>query len=86
MLAATVLPPGCEDVEVDVVVADRTSATAIVSPSARPSPSMLAPMTPGRLKGRTAVRIISQRVAPSASAASWWARGTCRKTSRLIAG
>ena len=42
-------------------------------------------MTPERPKGSTDRRMISQRVAPSASAASTWARGTCRKTSREIA-
>ncbi len=65
--------------------AERTIATAIVSPSARPRPSIEAEMMPGRAKGRTAVRIISQRVAPSASAASSWSTGVCRKTSRQIA-
>src|SRR5690606_11221809 len=49
---------------------DRMMATAIVSPSARPSPSIVPPITPGAPKGRTAVRIISHRVAPSARAAS----------------
>ena len=42
-------------------------------------------MTPERPNGRTAVRIISQRVAPSASAASSCRRGVCRNTSRLTA-
>ena len=35
--------------------------------------------------GSTAIRIISQRVAPSASAASSWRRGVCRKISRQMA-
>ena len=61
---------------------DRMIATAIVSPSARPRPS-IAPLTiPERPNGSTAMRIISQRVAPSASAASSCSRGVCRKTSR----
>ena len=47
-------------------------ATAIVSPSARPRPSTAAETMPERPKGSTAVRIISQRVAPRASAASSW--------------
>ena len=38
---------------------------------------------PERPKGSTAMRIISQRVAPRASAASSCSRGACRKTSRL---
>ena len=61
---------------------DRMIATAIVSPNARPRPSMVAPITPGFPKGRTAVRIISHLVAPSARAASSYSRGVCRKTSR----
>ena len=40
---------------------------------------------PAREYGRTAIRIISQRVAPSASAASLWSVGTVAITSRLIA-
>ena len=43
---------------------------------------MTAAMTPGRPYGSTAVRIISHRVAPRASAASSCSRGVCRKTSR----
>ena len=58
-----------------------TIVTAIVSPIARPRPSMIAPMTPVRPYGRTARRIISQRVAPSASAASRCADGTAWNTS-----
>ena len=61
---------------------DRTMATAIVSPRARPRPSMTADTMPEVPNGRTAMRIISQRVAPSASAASSCRRGVWRKTSR----
>ena len=43
-----------------------TSAAAIVSPIARPSPSMTAPTTPPLLCGQTAPVIISSLVAPSA--------------------
>ncbi len=64
---------------------ERTIATAIVSPRARPRPSMEAEMMPGRPNGRTAVWIISQRVAPRASAASSCSFGVCRKTSRQSA-
>ena len=46
---------------------------------------MAAPVMPEREYGRTAIRIISQRVAPSASAASLWSDGTVATTSRLIA-
>ena len=62
---------------------DSTSATAMVSPRARPSPSITALMIPGRPNGSTVIRIISQRVAPSASAASSCSLGVCRKISRL---
>ena len=62
-----------------------TSATAIVSPRARPSPSIEAEMMPARPNGRTAVRTISHLVAPSAQAASIVSPGTCRKTSRVTA-
>ena len=61
------------------------SATATVSPMARPRPSMTAPVTPPLECGSTTPRIISQRVAPSASAASWCRRGVCRKISRQMA-
>ena len=71
--------------KVTVPVAERTIATAIVSPSARPSPSMDADTMPLRPNGSTAIRIISQRVAPSASAASSWSVGVCRKISRQMA-
>ena len=59
--------------------------TAIVSPIARPRPSIAPPTIPERQYGSTAMRIISQRVAPSASAASLWSAGTVAITSRLIA-
>jgi hypothetical protein len=59
-----------------------TSVTAIVSPSARPNPSITAPMIPDRPYGSTAVHTASQRVAPSPMAASRWVAGTARRTSR----
>ena len=59
-----------------------TSATAMVSPNARPRPIMLAATMPLRLCGNTAPRIISQRVAPRASAASFCAGGHVANTSR----
>ena len=64
---------------------DRMISTATVSPSARPRPSIEALTTPDRPYGSTAIRIISHRVAPSASAPSRWAIGVCAKISRLIA-
>ena len=62
-----------------------TSVTAIVSPIARPRPSIAAPVMPEREYGSTAIRIISQRVAPSASDASLRSGGTVEMTSREIA-
>jgi|GEM_PF-3941951 len=64
---------------------ERIMATAMVSPSARPRPSIAPPMMPGRPNGSTAMRIISQRVAPSARAASRCDCGTWRNTSRVMA-
>ena len=43
-----------------------TMVTAIASPRARPRPRMVAPTIPGRAIGRITIRVISQRVAPSA--------------------
>ena len=60
-------------------------ATAIVSPSARPSPSIEAPITPARTHGKVTARIASESVIPSASAPSIVARGTCRRRSRVVA-
>src|SRR5207244_8340347 len=62
-----------------------TMVTAMVSPNARPSPSIEAPMTPDLERGRTAAWSISQRVAPSASAPSLSPIGAVLKTSRQIA-
>ena len=61
-----------------------TSAMAIVSPIARPRPIMVPATIPLRLCGNTAPRIISHRVAPSASAASFCEAGTVANTSRVI--
>ena len=61
-----------------------TMVTAIVSPMARPSPRMTAPRIPARPLRSTPVRTISHRVAPSASTASRWWRGTATSTSRVI--
>ena len=64
---------------------ERMIATAIVSPSARPSPSIEPLITADLPNGSTAIRIISQRVAPSAIAPSSSRRGVCAKTSRATA-
>src|SRR5207247_6920182 len=44
-----------------------------------------APANPWREWGNTEMRIISQRVAPSAKAASFWLAGVVANTSRVIA-
>ncbi len=62
-----------------------TMVTAMVSPNALPRPSSDAPTMPDRARGSTAMRIISHRVAPRASAASFSFRGVLRKTSRHTA-
>ena len=85
MLAAKVMPPGSVMCGLMTNVADSMRATAMVSPSARPRPSIEAEIMPGLANGKIAWRTISQRVAPSARDASMCARGTWRKTSRLIA-
>src|SRR5674536_40690 len=85
MFAAMLLPPGVSTRQLTSNEAASTSATAIVSPSARPRPSITALISPGRLGGSTAVLIISHRVAPSASAASRFVVGTWARTSREIA-
>ena len=59
--------------------------TAIVSPSARPRPSIAPLITEDLPNGRTVIRIISQRVAPSACAPSCSLRGVCAKASRATA-
>ncbi len=83
MFWAKVPPPGSSRLALMSKVGERTMATAIVSPSARPRPSIEAEMMPERPKGITDIRMTSQRVAPRARAASSCMRGTCRKTSRL---
>ena len=69
-----------------VICADApiTRATAMVSPMARPRPSMTAPTMPPKLCGNTAPLIISHLVAPSASAACLSEAGTVANTSRVI--
>src|SRR3989441_2242048 len=56
--------------------------TAIVSPTARPRPRMMAPKIPARAYRRTATRVVSHRVAPRLKAASRWLSGTARRASR----
>ncbi|CFS42330.1 Uncharacterised protein [Mycobacterium tuberculosis] len=55
--------------------------TAIVSPSARPSPSTTAPTMPLDTHGRVTLRTHSQFDIPSAIAPSRGNTGTCRNRS-----
>ena len=59
--------------------------TAIVSPRARPRPSIEPPTMPPRPNGSTTERIIPHFVPPSASAPSRSPGGACAKTSRMTA-
>ena len=60
-----------------------TNVTAIVSPSARPSPSMMPPMTPIRVYGSTTLRTTSHVVQPRPYADSFSTGGTISNTSRI---
>ena len=59
-----------------------TIVTAMVSPSARAKARKMEPMMPVLAKGTTTFQVVSQRVDPSANAASRWSRGTASNTSR----
>jgi hypothetical protein len=71
--------------KVTIPETERMMVTAIVSPRARPSPSIEPLITADLPNGRTVMRIISQRVAPSARAPSSRRRGVWEKTSRAMA-
>ena len=59
-------------------------AMAMVSPSARPRPSTVAPMMPERTHGSVTLFATSQSVMPSADAPSLGSGGTCAKRSRVV--
>ena len=61
------------------------SRTAIVSPRARPRPSMVPPMIPPRPKGSTTVRIMPHLVEPRAYADSRSPMGAWANTPRITA-
>src|SRR5262249_47674098 len=65
-MTAAMASPGAKRFAVICALAPMTRASAMVSPMARPRPSMTAPTMPPRLQGITAERIISQRVVPIA--------------------
>src|SRR5260370_25180013 len=57
--------------------------TALVSPSERPKPSMMPPMTPTLVYGSTTLRTTSQVVQPMPYADSLSTGGTISNTARL---
>src|SRR5262249_24119646 len=83
MRLATEFPPEESTSLVISNFGEMMSATAIVSPSARPSPSIEPPMIPPRPKGSTTERIMPHRAAPSASAPSYSPGGVWENTSRI---
>src|SRR5690606_18164022 len=62
-----------------------TKVTAMVSPRARPRPSMMPPMTPDLVKGSTTRHMTSQVVLPRPYADSLSMGGTSSNTSRMTA-
>src|SRR5512140_2692030 len=60
-----------------------TNVTAIVSPSARPRPSMIPPMTPTFVYGSTMFQTTSHVVQPMPYADSFSTGGTISNTSRI---
>ena len=79
------LYPGCNREGLLWMLLPMTTVTAIVSPSALPSPRIIAPRIPDRPYGISTCQMVSQRVEPSARAASRWEFGMARKTSRVTA-
>ena len=59
------LPDENSDTSFSMLVLPITNVTAIVSPSARPRPSMMPPTTPARVYGSTIFQTTSQVVPPS---------------------
>src|SRR5579862_1155167 len=83
--AAEIVVPGASS-EVEIRWAlPITNVTAMVSPSARPRPSMMPPTTPIRVYGRTMLRTTSHVVQPTAYADSLSTDGTISNTSRITA-
>src|SRR5947208_6517489 len=82
-LASVLAGPNSEDgtsLRLPIVI-----VTAIVSPSARPRASTVAPKMPARAAGRTTFQLVSHHVAPRATADSRSPFGTALRTSREIA-
>ena len=76
MWADTLLPPASSTCGVNSKRGEMIISTAMVSPRARPRPSIVPPMMPPRPKGNATTRIIPHRVLPSAYAPSRSPGGT----------
>src|SRR6266481_5836236 len=81
---AEIVVPGCRIEVLMRCALPMTKVTAIVSPSARPRPSMTPPTTPIRVYGRTTCQTTSVLVEPRAYALSLRIAGTVSNTSRMI--
>ena len=84
MAVAKVVPPSKSEPRKSFAGAT-AMYSAMVSPSARPRPSMEPAMKPDRPNGMTVMRMTSQRVAPRASADSICPGGVWTKISRAVA-
>src|SRR3984957_18511733 len=84
-MAEEIVVPGASSEELIRCALPITKVTAMVSPSARPNPSIMPPTMPTRECGTTTFHITSQVVAPSPYPDSLSMGGTVSKTSRMIA-
>src|SRR5581483_6186279 len=75
--------PGRNSDEDSLCALPMTKVTAMVSPSARPRPSMTPPTTPTLVYGSTTFHTTSHVVDPSAYADSFSTEGTTSNTSRI---
>src|SRR5271165_232606 len=84
-MAEEIVVPGASSEELMRCALPITKVTAMVSPRARPKPSMIPPTIPTRECGTTTFHITSQVVAPSPYPDSLSMGGTVSKTSRMVA-
>src|SRR5215469_7219556 len=82
---AEIVVPGCRIEALMLCALPMTKVTAIVSPRARPRPSMVPPTMPALEYGTTTCQMTSQVVAPSPYADSFNTSGTVSNTSRITA-
>ena len=67
-----------------VAFPNAVSSTGAVSPTTRPTPRMIAVVSPERAVGSTTLRVVDHSVAPSASDASRSPLGTSRSTTSAV--